>query len=109
MLDALYFAAWNDLSTERPIGFGEGPIPHSKIADYGSHYIGLEGDHLEFFITVIRKVDGGLSSSATTADGKMREVVSMTDVAGVKGLLARLAAPKGKGDRFRKSARPPRE
>lgn len=96
--------AWNDLSPERPVGFSEGYIPRELIKRYGAEDLGLDGDDLEFFVQVIRRTDiGYLSGDApTSSDSKVREVVSVNDAAGVKGLLSRLAAPRGTGDRFNK-------
>lgn len=104
MLESLYMVAWNDLSTERPIGMVEGYLPRSKIKQYGIEDLGLEGDQLEFFISVISKTDTGYltASSAIRSDNKVRDVVSKNDVSGIKALLSRLAAPPGGGDRFTK-------
>lgn len=80
----------------------EGVIPRSKIKQYGVEELGLDDDHLDFFISVIRKVDHGYLtvSSASRSDNKVRDVVNKNDVAGVKGLLSRLGASPGGGDRF---------
>jgi hypothetical protein len=87
----------------------EGPIPRSKIKDYGTDDLGLIGDELEFFVSVMRRVDGGYLSnenevSKSDPNSKIREEVSVHNTAGVKNLLARLgAAAAGAGkDRFTK-------
>lgn len=82
----------------------EGYIPRATIKEYGADEFGLSGDELEFFISVIRKLDiSHLSGAAPSrSDGKMRDEVNIKDAAGVRGLLSRLAAAPGDGDRFRK-------
>jgi hypothetical protein len=97
--------AWSELSTERPVGMGEGYIPRSKIKQYGVEELGLDGDALEFFISVIRKTDDGYlseSGGGGKADPKMIDEVHIGDTAGVKNLLRRLSAPKSTKDRFTK-------
>lgn len=88
----------------------EGYIPRSKIRAYGIEELALDGDDLEFFISVIRRLDSGyLSNEAgvSRSDPHIREEVSISNVAGVKNLLARLGAAAmqlGK-DRFKKSGK----
>lgn len=87
-----------------------GSIPQSKIRAYGIDEIGLEGDDLDFFISIIRRVDNAyLSNEAgiTKSDPHVRDEVSINNVAGVKSLLARLgaAASKDGKDRFKKSSK----
>lgn len=48
--------SFHDLSTERSIGMGLGPIPWSKIVEYADWY-GLEPDVIEAFVDIIRTVD----------------------------------------------------
>jgi hypothetical protein len=109
--EGLYLAAWYDLSTERPIGMAEGYIPLSKMKAYGVEDLGLSGDNLDFFISVMRRVDGGYLSNengVSKNDPHVREEVSINNVAGVKNLLARLgaaAAKTGGKDRYRKSGK----
>jgi hypothetical protein len=85
----------------------EGYIPRSKIKAYAIDELGLDGDDLEFFISIIRRVDNGYLSNEngfTKSDSNVREEVGIGNVSGVKRLLARLgAAAKSAGhDRFRK-------
>jgi hypothetical protein len=53
-----YIRAFNDLSSERNSGFGEGPIPINSIFAYARHY-GMndeEESDLVYFIRVLDKV-----------------------------------------------------
>ena len=52
----LYVDAFFDLSTDRQIGFGEGPIPHRSITDYCSK-LELDYDEERDFIYFIRLMD----------------------------------------------------
>jgi hypothetical protein len=52
----LYLAAYWDLATERPVGQSIGPIPTSKIREYGSR-IGLSFPMIEVLVGVIRRAD----------------------------------------------------
>jgi hypothetical protein len=111
--EGIYLSAWYDLSTERPIGMAEGPIPRSKIKDYGTDDLGLIGDELELFVSIMCRVDGGYLSNENEVNksdpnSHIREEVSINNAAGVKNILSRLgAAAAGAGkDRFRKSGKP---
>lgn len=55
-MDNFYLKSFHDLSTERSIGMGLGPIPWSKIVEYADWY-GLEPDVIEAFVDIIRTVD----------------------------------------------------
>lgn len=81
-----YWAAFNDLGTERQIGMSLGPIPWSKVAEYADRY-GMDETLLQ---TVIRKVDSDYLKmlSPDSEDKKMRSQASMSDGAGVARLFA---------------------
>jgi hypothetical protein len=85
----------------------EGCIPLSKIKNYGTEELALLGDDLEFFISVMRRVDSGYLSNengVNKSDPHLREEVSISNAAGVKNLLTRLGAAAVSGkDRFTKS------
>jgi hypothetical protein len=87
----------------------EGYIPRSKIRSYGLDELGLDGDDLDFFISVMRRIDNGyLSNEAgvNQSDPNVRDEVSASNVSGVRKLLARLGAAASAGkDRFRKSGK----
>lgn len=51
-----YLNAFNRLTTDRQIGQGVGPIPHSKIEEYGEKR-GLDSAMMLTFETVIRAMD----------------------------------------------------
>lgn len=56
--DEFYMKAFWDLSTERQLGMGVGPIPWSRIFQYGNFYQ-LDEDLLDPFIQIIREMDNG--------------------------------------------------
>ena len=50
-----------------------GPIPRSKIVDYGRDELGLDGEALERFINTIREIDADyLSMSSARADEALK-------------------------------------
>lgn len=52
----LYLAAWLDLSSEREIGWGEGPIPWSEVENYADR-LELDEDEREELHFHIRQLD----------------------------------------------------
>jgi DNA replication initiation complex subunit (GINS family) len=83
--------AWSDLSTERPViatmaGVTNGIIPRSKIKDYAERDLGLIGEEVEFFISVIRIIEN--RPTATQPDPAMTDQVAAGDAEGVKRILA---------------------
>lgn len=92
--------AFSDLSTERQIGMGLGPIPRSKIIEYGAAELGLDGDELDRFCRVIRRVDADYLDSVNTPravdDESVSDKAAMTDVAGVERVLKSVAKKKPK-------------
>ena len=70
--DDFYLRAFWDLSTEREVGFGVGPIPWSKIVEYGE-LEGLDLDVMRSFVRVVREMDTGyLKWQSDEADKKRR-------------------------------------
>lgn len=68
-----------------------GTVPRSKIKSYAEDDLGLIGEEVEFFISVMRRVEN--KSNATVApDPEMTE--QDTDAVGVKGIVKRLAKNK---------------
>lgn len=54
--EEFYLNSFWRLSTERPIGFAAGPIPWSKIQEYGQR-AGLDSDMMAVFSDVIQAMD----------------------------------------------------
>ena len=55
--DVFYLEAFRSLGTERQIGVAQGPIPDSKIIDYGQR-AGLDRDVIDgLLVPVIREMD----------------------------------------------------
>jgi hypothetical protein len=52
----LFYLAFFDLTTERSMGFGEGPIPWSKIEDY-ARIKNITGDQKSDLHQFIREMD----------------------------------------------------
>jgi hypothetical protein len=52
-----YIEAFNELSTCRPIGMGEGPIPFTSIAEYAKIYEVEQGEEFLEFLYYIRAMD----------------------------------------------------
>jgi hypothetical protein len=52
-----FISAFFELSTERQLGFGEGPIPISAIHAYCRHYE-MDDDEEHEFVSCIRALDG---------------------------------------------------
>ena len=91
----LWDAFW-ELSSERQMGMGLGPIPYRALRSYADDG-GIVGDHFDLFRSVIRQLDGEYLArqSPKNSDTKMRETVDVNDIDGVRGLLKRLAKPAG--------------
>lgn len=49
---SFFLTSFYHLSTERPVGMGVGPIPWSKIIQYGEYY-GFHGSSLDAFYGII--------------------------------------------------------
>lgn len=89
-----YWVAFNDLSSERQIGMGLGPIPRSAIMAYAAES-GLYGDAAEHFAIIIRMVDVEYMriTNSTSKDSQSSETTAQVDdVEGTKQVLSRLAA-----------------
>ncbi|AMW36134.1 putative tail chaperonine protein [Xanthomonas phage XAJ2] len=56
--DVFYVQSFYELDSERSFGEVPGPIPRSKIVEYGKE-VGLSGDDLEDFIYLVRAIDIG--------------------------------------------------
>jgi hypothetical protein len=93
---SVYWEAFSDLSTERQIGMGVGPIPRSKIRDFASDQLGLSGDAHEQFCAVIEMVDQDYTSHANSSDKEKRSSVPIDDVEGVKAVFDLIESRKEK-------------
>lgn len=74
-------------------GVTDGTIPRSKIKEYAESDLGLVGEEVDFFISVMRRVERK-STPTMQADPELAEQVPAGDAAGVKGILRRLAPSK---------------
>lgn len=84
--------AFTDLSSERGIGMGLGPIPFGAIVRYADLY-GLSVDEFDGLRLIIGEVDGfylAQQSSKSDRDPKVRSLVPISDTAGVSALLSRM-------------------
>lgn len=98
----LWNAFW-ELSTERQLGMAVGPIPRSKIREYASNELGLQGDALDRAITIIRKADDayvGMTNKTSDGEPELADSAKATDAEGVKRVM------RGLGNRFKQSRKP---
>lgn len=77
--DHVYVIGFWRLSSERSIGFSMGPIPHSKIVEYG-YSKGLRDGTLELFETVVRCMDESYIGWATEQQTKARKAGSQPQI-----------------------------
>lgn len=52
----MYYEAFTELSTCRPVGMGIGPVPWTAIDRYGRRY-GFEGDGFVYLVRMVRALD----------------------------------------------------
>ncbi len=69
-LQGFYMNAFWELSTERQIGMAMGPIPHSKILEYGERR-GLGRVMMRLFVHVIRGLDRAYTEWSTEQHNKL--------------------------------------
>jgi len=90
----IYWEAFSDLTTERQIGMGIGPIPRSKTREYARDVLDLTGEAYDQFCAVISRVDSDYvamqNEPRNPAGDKQRSSVAIDDEAGVKSLFERL-------------------
>jgi hypothetical protein len=85
-----FWTAFSDLSGERQIGMGIGPIPRSKIRDYAIE-CGMDGvDEIDRLCRVIMEMDYEYVSLNNSVDTEKANFVSVTDVEGQKEIFARM-------------------
>lgn len=100
----IFWTAFNDLSTERQIGMGVGPIPRSKIKQYGIEELDIDCvDELDRFCAIISKMDHDYVEAANSTKKKKtgrggraepEHEVAATDAQGVRQLFRNLKARK---------------
>lgn len=93
-----YWLAFCDLTTERQIGMGLGPIPASQIRDYAIE-LDLDGDEAELFFAVIRQTDDGYLSIVNAQSGQAAgaaKEVRMDNVEGVRNLFETISEDRKK-------------
>lgn len=99
-----YWVAFHELSTERQLGMGLGPIPSSSILAYAREYE-LDRDETSNLVSLVRSLDTEflqLSNRKLTRRTKKEEKedrianeveeVSTTDLKGVREVMGRLKA-----------------
>jgi hypothetical protein len=90
--NVFYWEAFGDLSTERQIGMGIGPIPRSSILAYAAEH-DLLGDAAEHFLSIIRQIDNEYLRLANSSTSKsLQQEVNVSDVEGSRQMMARLKA-----------------
>lgn len=93
-----YWMAFCDLTTERQIGMGLGPIPASKIRAYAIDELELLGDERDRFFAVMRRTDDGYLAMNAPAKPQTAAMptkeVPIQDGEGVRKLFAGMAERK---------------
>lgn len=94
----IYWRAFCDLTTERSLSMSVGPIPRSRIRQYGVEVLELEADALERFCAILGRVDDDytemVNARLTSKDrpGKLRAEASMSDPDAVRSLFRGMRA-----------------
>lgn len=87
-----YWQAFWDLGTDRPTGMAEGRIPFSAIDRFADRYGIVDLDEFEHFKAIISEIDGEYLRIRNHKEDPNHRQVSMSDVAGIKGILNSLKA-----------------
>lgn len=85
--------AFHELGTERQSGGMEvGSIPRSKIKAYLIEELGLDGDHLDRAIKIIRMADDDyvISVNKPQKPAEFGEIVKPDDAVGIKHMMRRI-------------------
>lgn len=86
------WSAFNDLSSERQIGMGLGPISRSKIRQYVADEMGLAGDAADAAFRVLTKADEAYLSMSNSKDkDKQADEIPISDTGAVRRMLHRLS------------------
>ena len=86
-----YWDAFAELSSERQIGMGLGPIPRSAIKAYAEEFA-VVGDSLDLFMSIIRRADNEFLRVANSSEKRGDATVPVSDTEGVRGVMQRLQA-----------------
>jgi hypothetical protein len=90
-----YWTAFIDLSGERQLGMGVGPIPRSKIREYAIE-CGWDGvDEIERLCRIIGEMDHEYVSTANSSDKDKANFSPVTDIEGQREMFSRLKARAG--------------
>lgn len=87
-----YWTAFNDLSTDRQIGMGVGPIPYSAIRSYATDYNIRSRDEFDYFLRLMMAMDTRYLQSANASNKNEPEMVPVTDIEEQHRMFARMAA-----------------
>ncbi|WP_210482755.1 phage tail assembly chaperone [Microvirga antarctica] len=90
----LYWDAFWELTSDRPVGMSVGPIPFSSIARWAQCYGMSAVDNLERLRVIVRALDGESLKHGRTKSGREERLVEVAadDVAGVRYVFQGLTA-----------------
>jgi hypothetical protein len=89
--EVFYWNAFNNLTSERSIGMGIGPIPYSAIRRYADDYDMRSRDEFDFFCGIIQGVDTEYLALINKPKDKA-DMVPVSDVAESHLVFERLRA-----------------
>jgi hypothetical protein len=90
--ELFYWSAFQDLSSERALGTGVGPIPYSAIRRYADEFDIVGRDEFEYFLGILQAMDSEYLSIVNSTDRDKDTLVPISDVEGQHKLFARLKA-----------------
>jgi hypothetical protein len=85
-----YWTAFHQLTSDRQVGMGLGPIPYSAIRRYADEYDIVGRDEFQYFCGIIQAMDTEYLSIVNSTD-KTKEMVPVSDVEGQHRVFARLS------------------
>jgi hypothetical protein len=88
-----YWRAFSQISADRHLGMGLGPIPFSSLLRWAEVYGIGTVDEFDTFSSIVGAIDSEylkINAPKAEGDNKMRSLVSVSDTAGVGALLDRL-------------------
>jgi hypothetical protein len=90
-----YWDAFNDLSSERAIGMGIGPIPYSAVRNYAAEFNIVDRDEFDYFYGIMKAMDTEYLTIVNSTEKKETTMVPVSDVAEQHRLFERLKARAG--------------